>query len=446
MGRLFGTDGVRGTANQELSPELAYQLGRAGAYILTGGKKDGKIVIGRDTRISGQMLESALTAGICSVGCDVVLLDVIPTPGVAFLTNALQADAGVVISASHNPAPDNGIKFFSSLGYKLSDQLEERIEELIKKGLEGVPSPTGAGVGRIYFSDRIEEQYIEHIVSTSSVEFNGLKIVIDCANGAACRVSPEVFLRLGAEVITINDQPDGLNINVNCGSTHPEVLQGEVVRLGADLGIAHDGDADRVIAVDSKGKLVDGDKIMAICGFNLLKQGKLPGKMLVTTVMSNFGLDLAWNKAGGQLLKTQVGDRYVLEQMLQGGYILGGEQSGHVIFLEHNTTGDGVITAVQLVATCILESKSLAELTDLVPSLPQVLINVAVKDKKLINSDQLIKERIRQLENKLEGHGRILIRPSGTEPLVRVMVEGEEQQLIEEIAHELVELIRDRLA
>jgi phosphoglucosamine mutase len=278
------------------------------------------------------------------------------------------------------------------------------------------------------------------------VELTGMKIVIDCANGAAYRVSPEVFLRLGAEVITINDNPDGLNINVNCGSTHPEQLQQEVVRLGADLGIAHDGDADRVIAVDSKGRIVDGDKIMAICGFSLLKQGKLQDNMLVATVMSNFGLDLAWKQAGGKLTKTQVGDRYVLEEMLQGGYRLGGEQSGHVIFLDYNTTGDGVITALQLAATCKLEGKDLADLADLIPTLPQTLINVPVRDKKLIESDQVIGAKIKELESGLKGHGRILIRPSGTEPLVRVMVEGEDQQLIDEIAHELADLIRDRLA
>ncbi|HHV72461.1 MAG TPA: phosphoglucosamine mutase [Clostridia bacterium] len=445
MGRLFGTDGVRGVANKELSAELAYKLGRAGAYILTKGKIGGKILIGRDTRISGQMLEAALAAGICSVGCDAVLLDVVPTPGVAFLTKDLQADAGVVISASHNPAADNGIKFFSSSGYKLSDELEDQIEELINNGMDSIPSPVGAEVGRIYSLKEAEERYIKYIVSLSPVDFRGLKVVIDCANGAASRISPEVFRRLGADVITINNGPDGLNINVNCGSTHPEQLQREVIACGADLGIAHDGDADRVIAVDHRGRVVDGDKIMAICGFNLLKRNALPHNTLVTTVMSNFGLDLAWQEAGGRLLKTQVGDRYVLEEMLKGGYSLGGEQSGHIIFLNHSTTGDGIITAVQLLAACLAEGKPLADLADLIPTLPQTLINVQVKDKSLVDRDEVIQGRIKELEKNLHGHGRILIRPSGTEPVVRVMVEGEDQQIIEEIAKELADLIRDRL-
>lgn len=440
MKKLFGTDGVRGIANKELLPELALQLGKAGAYALTKEGCPSKIVIGKDTRISGDMLESALVAGICSLGVDVLLVGVISTPAIAYLTKKLQADAGIVISASHNPVEDNGIKFFGSDGFKLSDEKEMSIERLLDNSVD-YPQPVGGRVGRVYRIDNGEDFYVEHAKNTINCDLQGLKIVVDGANGAASELAPRIFRELGAEVITINCQPDGVNINAHCGSTHPEQLQKVVVEQQADLGLAHDGDADRVIAVDEKGNLVDGDYIMTVCGLHLWEKGKLANNTLVITVMTNLGLKLAYEKTGVQLIETQVGDRYVLEAMREKNAVLGGEQSGHIIFLQHNTTGDGIITALQLLSVVKERKQSLSQLAAQMKRLPQVLLNVRVKDKNKVMDIPQVQQAIQTVEAKLAGRGRVLIRPSGTEPLVRVMVEGEKQEELQELAESVVAVI-----
>ena len=443
MSRMFGTDGVRGVANTELTAELAYKLGRAGAYVLTEGAHKPKILVAKDTRISGDMLEAALVAGILSVGAEAIVLGVIPTPAVAHLTREYGADAGVVISASHNPVEYNGIKFFNNNGYKLSDQLEDEIQRVIESDFEGVPNPTGISLGREKIEISALDDYIEFAKNTISVDLKGMKIALDCANGAAYKAAVEAFRDLGAEVYVINDNPDGTNINEKCGSTHPEELMEYVVKKGCDVGFAFDGDADRCLAVDEKGNLINGDFILTLCAKYLKENNKLKDDTLVVTVMSNLGLDIACKNLGIKTLKTKVGDRYVLEEMVNNEYVLGGEQSGHIIFLNHNTTGDGLVTALQVSAIIKQSNESLSSLCSIMKELPQVLVNAKVpNDKKDIYlKDAEIIAEIERMEKLMDGKGRVLIRPSGTEPLVRVMLEGENQEEIDKLAHNLADMI-----
>jgi len=448
LGRLFGTDGVRGVANSELTADLAYKLGQAGAYVLTAETKHTpKILVGMDTRISGDMLEAALVAGLCSVGAEVICLGVVPTPAVAYLTRHYNADAGVEISASHNPFEFNGIKFFNGKGYKLSDALEEKIEAIILDNSEKLELPTGEKIGRKGYISTALDDYINFIKSTIPGNLEGLKIAIDCANGASYRVAPEALRQLGAEVYVINNEPDGININRNCGSTHIEALQKYVVEIGADAGLAFDGDADRVLAVDEQGKMVDGDQIMSIIGLELKRNGKLAKNTIVATVMSNLGFDIMAKREDINIVKTKVGDRYVLENMLENGYILGGEQSGHIIFLEHNTTGDGLLTGVQLLNVLKSSGEKLSKLASVMQVLPQVLKNAKVKNenKNKYLEDEVICKMCKELEEEFKGEGRVLIRPSGTEPLVRVMIEGKDQEYITKKAVEMVKIIEERL-
>jgi len=443
--KLFGTDGVRGLANGDLTPELAYKLGRAaGALLQIPGQKSA-IVVGRDTRLSGPMLEAALTAGICSAGVDVYLAGVIPTPAVAYLARTMDTCAGVVISASHNPAPDNGIKFFNHQGFKLADALEEQIEQLIAADLPDLPRPTGQDLGRVMPMPDAQERYIQFLKGLFEEPLTGLKIVVDCANGAAFEVAPRILRELGAQVISLYDLPDGLNINAGCGSTHPQALQEAVVKYGAHLGLAHDGDADRVLAVDEQGHLVDGDRILVICGLALQREEALGGKVVVT-VMSNLGLKQAFEAAEIEVLESTVGDRYVLEKMVESGAILGGEQSGHIIFLRHNTTGDGVLTALQLVQILRRSGQTLSQLAAQMQSFPQVLVNVQVKSKAGWELNQRIKEAIRQGEAELHGKGRLFVRASGTENLIRVMAEGPSQEELQRITEEVSRVVSAELA
>ncbi len=448
MGRLFGTDGVRGLANQELTCELAYKLGQAGAYVLTMAKHKPRILVGRDTRVSGDMLEAALLAGICSVGAEAVIVGIIPTPAIAYLTRHYGADAGVVISASHNSMEYNGIKYFDSRGYKLPDALEERIETIILDQAEEMPMPVGMHVGRRIRVRNAVKDYVSFLKKTMDTDLSGLRIVLDCANGAAYEAAPQVFESLGAEVYTIYNTPDGININDYCGSTYPEKLQSYVLEIGADVGLAFDGDADRLIAVDEHGNLVDGDQIMVICGLDMMKRGQLKQNTVVSTVMSNLGLDIALKQAGCKFEKTKVGDRYVLEKMLESGYNLGGEQSGHLIFLDYNTTGDGILTALQMLAVMKHSEKQLSELAGVMRKLPQVLVNANVSETKkhAYLQDPVIQQEISEIESMFEDEGRVLIRPSGTEPMIRVMIEGPDQRELEERAVRLAKLIESRLA
>lgn len=443
MGVLFGTDGVRGVANRELSPELAFKLGRAGAHILARGGSGARIVIGKDTRISGDMLEAALVAGICSAGVDVLKVGVMPTPAIAYLTRAMKAAAGVVISASHNPVEDNGIKFFGAGGYKLSDDTEAEIEALVIDDCAGVPRPAGGDVGRVLVVDDAEDRYVKFACSMLNNNLQGLKIVVDCANGAAYRVAPRIYREMGAEVTPIYNDPDGVNINSNCGSTHPEELMAAVIKAGADLGLAHDGDADRVLAVDAGGKLVDGDQIMVACAQHMKEKGTLARNTIVVTVMSNLGLHLALKESGIRVLQTKVGDRYVLEELQRGGARLGGEQSGHIIFLDHNTTGDGILTALQLLSVMKESGLSLKELAGRMERLPQLLENVPVSDKDLVMNSPILASAISEEEKTLNGRGRILVRPSGTEPLVRVMAEGKNMSQLKDIINRLANIIME---
>lgn len=449
MGRLFGTDGVRGIANKELTCELAFDLGRAGAYVLAETKQKPKILIGKDTRISCDMLEAALCAGLTSVGADVYLAGVVTTPAIAHLVKSHGFDAGVMISASHNPYEFNGIKFFNSQGFKLSDQIEEKIEDIIlNKKWDEVPHAQFDAIGRVNRVD-LKKDYQEYLKSTlNGASFKGVKIVIDCANGAACEVAPEVFEQLGAEVVAINNKPDGTNINKECGSTHLKALQQEVVKNKADFGIAYDGDADRTLFVDEEGNVVDGDKIMLLLAKDLKEKGKLKNDTLVVTVMSNMGLFVAAKELGINLEVTKVGDRYVLEKMLEGGYSIGGEQSGHIILLDYATTGDGILTSLQLTKLICQSGKKLSELAKIMKVYPQVLVNAKVENskKELYKEDKVIMDVIAALEKKFSGKGRVLIRPSGTEPLVRVMIEGEDYEEIKKDAHELAKLIESRLS
>lgn len=446
MARLFGTDGVRGIANEELTPLLAMQLGQAGAYVLTKEKEHKPtLMVGCDTRISGDMLANALMAGACSVGANCVYVGVLPTPAVAFLTQKYKVDAGVVISASHNPVEFNGIKFFDGNGYKLPDALEDEIEAMIRDNMAGVKFPTGSGVGKIKYRTDAKEEYINHAMNSVNVDLTGMKIVVDCAEGAAFYTSVETLKELGGTVVAIHNNPDGTNINANCGSTHMEELQARVVYEKADLGLAFDGDADRLLAVDEAGKKVDGDQIMAIIGNYMKERGKLAKDTIVATVMSNLGFFLMAEKYGIHMEQTKVGDRYVLERMKEIRANLGGEQSGHIIFLDENTTGDGLLSALHLLQVMVDTKKPLSELASIMEVLPQALVNAQVanhKKDKYLEYPQ-IAEAIAALEKKFAGEGRVLIRPSGTEPLVRVMIEGKDQQVIQEEAEKLAGLIQD---
>jgi len=446
MGRMFGTDGVRGVANTELTARIAYDLGRAGAYVLTEGAHKPKILVAKDTRISGDMLESALIAGILSVGAEAVVLGVVPTPAVAYLTRKYGADVGIMISASHNPVEYNGIKFFNDKGYKLSDELEDEIQSVIENDFQGVPNPIGTDLGRETFEISALDDYIEFAKNTIPYSLKGLKVALDCANGASYKSSVKAFRELGAEVFVINDNPDGTNINENCGSTHPEELMEYVVKKGCDLGFAFDGDADRCLAVDEKGNLINGDFILMLCAKYLKDIGKLKDNTLVVTVMSNLGLDIACKKEGINIIKTSVGDRYVLEEMVKDKYVLGGEQSGHVIFLDYNSTGDGLVTALQITGIVKKKETTLSELCSIMKELPQVLANATIpNDKKdLYLTDNDIQCEIKKIEETLNGVGRVLIRPSGTEPLVRVMLEGENQAELDKMAHNLANLIEKK--
>lgn len=446
MGRMFGTDGVRGVANLELTADMAYKLGRAGAYVLSEGARRPNIVVGMDTRISGDMLESALVAGICSVGAHAICVGIIPTPAVAYLTRYYNADAGVVISASHNPVEYNGIKFFNRDGYKLPDETEDRIEAYIKNNLDGIPSPTGEELGVREVKTSAVDDYVNFAYGIIKGDFKGLKIALDCAEGASYITSPKLFNMAGAEVHAIHTKPTGKNINKKCGSTHIEELQKFVVESGCDVGFAFDGDADRCLAVDEKGNIVNGDHIMAMCANELKRCGKLDGDTLVVTVMSNMGLEIACRKNGIKIAKTRVGDRYVLEEMLKCGYKIGGEQSGHIIFLDYNTTGDGLITAINLASILKNSGKKMSELSSIMRELPQVLVNVRVDNSKkdIYKTDSDIVSMTKEMEKKLEGRGRVLIRASGTEPLIRVMLEGEDQVEIMNMANELVKLISQK--
>lgn len=441
MARLFGTDGVRGIANKELTPELAFRLGKAGAYVLGKAQKRAKIIIGKDTRISGDMLEAALAAGICSMGADVLRVGVLPTPAIAYLTRSMEGSAGVVISASHNPFEDNGIKFFDKSGYKLPDELEDEIEKALSY-IDTVDMPAGSGVGRVIEVTDASSRYVNFLKNTA-VRLDGLKVVVDCANGAACQVGPRVLEELGARVIPLAARPDGLNINVDCGSTHPEFLAEEVLKEGADIGLAFDGDADRVIAVDEKGSIVDGDFIMLICALALKERDRLNRNTLVVTVMSNMGLHKALKDAGIGICQTKVGDRYVMEKLLETGAVLGGEQSGHIIFLEHSTTGDGLLSSLQLLSILQEKKAKLSELAAGMSRFPQVLINVRVKDKEKILTSSEVKEKVAEIEKHLGDEGRILVRPSGTESLIRVMLEGRLEDELQDLAGQVVELVKN---
>ncbi|WP_027714639.1 phosphoglucosamine mutase [Desulfuromonas sp. TF] len=438
--KLFGTDGVRGVANiYPMTTEMAMQLGRAVAYTFKGGNRRHRIVIGKDTRLSGYMIENALAAGICSMGVDVLLVGPLPTPGIAFITASMRADAGVVISASHNPYQDNGIKFFSADGFKLPDDLELKIEELIfSKKIDSL-RPIASEVGKAFRIDDARGRYVVFLKHSfpRDLDLKGLKIVLDCANGAAYKAAPAVLEELGAEIIPLGISPNGTNINAGCGSLHPEIMSEAVKEHRADLGIALDGDADRVIFVDEFGNEVDGDHIMAICATHLLQKKKLAKNTLVTTVMSNMGLDIAVRQAGGKVVKTAVGDRYVVEEMRRHGYTLGGEQSGHMIFLDHNTTGDGMISALQVLAIMRRTGKTLSELAKVMIALPQVLLNVRVAERKEISEVPEVQKVIAAAEQKLGDTGRVLIRYSGTEPLLRIMLEGQDKYQITEMANEI---------
>lgn len=448
MGKLFGTDGIRGVANTELTAELAFKTGQAGAYVLTKhSSRRPRILIGKDTRKSGDMLEAALTAGLCSMGAKVIPLGIIPTPAVAYLTRKYKADAGVVISASHNPCEYNGIKFFNGDGYKLSDGIENEIESYILGEKQLSSLPTHGKVGYVSANHNAVEDYVSFAISTVDCRLDGMKVAIDCANGAAYETAFKALNKLGANVEAIHNTPDGVNINEQCGSTHMKSLQAYVTSIGADIGIAFDGDADRMLAVDEKGNIIDGDQVMAVCADFMRRNGKLKQNTLVATVMSNLGLFIAGEQMGINIPRTKVGDRYVLEEMLAKGYNIGGEQSGHIIFLDYNTTGDGLVSALQFLSVLKKTGKKASEAASIVNIMPQVLKNATVKlenkDKYMSNSE--ISAACKALEEEFDGKGRVLIRPSGTEPLVRVMIEGDDINYITKKAEELAKMIEDIL-
>ena len=449
MGRLFGTDGVRGIANsKELDAKMAYDLGRAGSYVLSKENNHKSVIlVGKDTRASGDMLEAALIAGICSTGAKAVRLGVIPTPAVAYLARKMNADAGVVISASHNPFEFNGIKFFNNKGYKLSDDIEDEIESVIGSGMAGVPEPVAGDIGRVEEMDNAADEYVKFALTASTASLYGMKIALDTACGASSYTSPAAFEKLGAEVITIHNDPDGININYNCGSTHMESLSDFVKKNGCDIGLAFDGDADRMLAVDENGKVVDGDEIMAICALYLKEKGRLKKNAVVATVMSNLGLSIFGEENGINVPKTKVGDRYVLEEMLKEGYSIGGEQSGHIIMLDYNTTGDGLVSAIVLSSILKESGKKLSELAGVIKILPQSLFNAKLADKNkkdIWQTDEEISSIIEETKTALSGSGRVLIRPSGTEPLIRVMIEGSDQEMIDGYCRRIAELIESK--
>ena len=445
MSRLFGTDGIRGIANTEITAELAYQLGRAATFYFGKATKRPQIIIGRDTRLSGMMLESAMAAGICSAGGDALILGVAPTPAIAYLTQLLKAQAGVVISASHNPYPDNGIKFFSAEGYKLPDAVEDELEEILKNGVENLPNPVGGEVGAIIPIQEKVADYCDYLIGSTSVSLEGLKVVVDCANGAAYEVAPRVYQALGAEVVAMYTAPNGVNINENCGSTHMEALRREVVAQNADIGIAHDGDADRCLGVTETGEMIDGDRMMLICGLLLKAQGRLVKDTVVATVMSNIGFHQAAKEQGLNLEITGVGDRYVLERMTEKELSLGGEQSGHIIFGDLSTTGDGVLSGVQLLSALKNSGKKMSELSSVMTEFPQLLVNIRVKSKVGWEEDARIAQAIQNAEAELGNQGRILVRPSGTEPLLRVMAEGPTMEVLERLTQEIAEAVKSAL-
>ena len=443
MPRLFGTDGVRGKANAELTPELAYKLGRAATiYFGKESKNTPTVLIGRDTRVSGEMLEAALIAGICSAGGRAIAAGVIPTPAVAYLARKLETKAGIVISASHNPFYDNGIKFFGGDGYKLPDTVEDEIETIVHaiENDDDFPRPTDGKLCHVEYRHNLLEDYVNFVLHTTDQHLDGMKIVLDCANGAAYEAMPEILKRLGAQVIAFGTNPNGININDNCGSTHIENLRQVVVDNQADIGIAHDGDADRCLCVDDEGHIIDGDHILVICATEMMKSNKLPQNTVVTTVMANIGFRQAIQNLGGKFEVTKVGDRYVLENMLKNGYTLGGEQSGHIIFTEHSTTGDGLITALQVLSAIKRTGKKASDLNKLMTTYPQVLLNIRVKDKTAYEQEA-VQEAIKKAEAELGDSGRILVRASGTEPLIRVMAEGPNQEQLETICRHIVSVI-----
>lgn len=444
MRKLFGTDGVRGTANTELSPLLALKLGSASALVLRRKHKGAKMLIGRDPRISGDILESAMSAGICSMGVDVYLTGVIPTPAVSYLTKQINADAGVVISASHNPMKDNGIKFFGSDGYKLPDKIELEIEQNLEN-FDDFHRPRGAEVGRMYHSHDLGFRYLDHICESVPLDLTGVKVILDCSNGALSELAPILFSRLGAEIILTNCEPDGININENCGSLYPKALQNAVTANSAHIGIAFDGDGDRAILVDEKGRMVDGDHVMAICSIHLAARGLLPGNSVVATVMSNIGLEASLKEKGISLVRTKVGDRYVSDEMRKSGYIVGGEKSGHLIFSNYSATGDGLITSLQVLKTMLESSKPLSELADQMKEYPQLLINIPVKSKTNWESNPAISEIINQGVAQLADRGRVFVRASGTERLIRVMAEGPDLDELEKITSMISSIVKQEL-
>ena len=443
MARLFGTDGVRGIANVELTPELAFKLGRAAASYFGRETRNPKIIIGRDTRLSGTMLEAALAAGICSAGGNAHLLGVIPTPAVSYLTSKLHANAGAVISASHNPFEDNGIKFFSQTGHKLPDAVEDEIEAMVAAEHDSSKNPSGSSVGRVINEEAMDKLYIDHIISTAPTKLNGLKVVMDCSNGANSLIAPVILRTLGAHVITIFNQPNGININNGCGSTHLEALQAKVLEEGADVGIANDGDADRCLCVDEKGNVITGDHILYIYGCYMKERGKLLMNTVVTTVMSNFGLYKAFDELGIDYAKTAVGDKYVYEYMMKNGCRIGGEQSGHIIFSKYASTGDGILTSLKIMEVMMARKKKLSELSEGFTVYPQVLTNVRVTDKKAAQDDADVQAAVKKVTEELGDTGRILVRESGTEPVVRVMVEAESEEICKKYVDMVVNVIKE---
>ncbi|UQD50794.1 phosphoglucosamine mutase [Bacillus methanolicus] len=445
MGKYFGTDGVRGVANSELTPELAFKLGRFGGYVLTKDRDRPKVLIGRDTRISGHMLEGALVAGLLSIGAEVMRIGVISTPGVAYLTKALGAQAGVMISASHNPVADNGIKFFGPDGFKLSDEQEHEIEKLLDLEEDNLPRPIGADLGQVndYFEGG--QKYLQYLKQTVDEDFSGIHIALDCAHGATSSLATHLFADLEADLSTMGASPNGLNINDGVGSTHPEALAAFVKEKGADVGLAFDGDGDRLIAIDENGNIVDGDQIMYICGKYMKEQGRLKHSTVVSTVMSNLGFYKALETHGIESVQTAVGDRYVVEEMKKNGYNLGGEQSGHIIFLDYNTTGDGLLTGLQLVNIMKLTQKPLSELAGEMKKFPQMLVNVRVTDKHHVTNNEKVKKVIEQVESEMKGNGRILVRPSGTEPLVRIMAEAPTEELCQEYVNRIAAVVKEEM-
>jgi len=445
MGKYFGTDGVRGVANKELTPELAYKIGRCGGYVLTKNNVKPKIIVGRDTRVSGHMLEGALVAGLLSIGAEVMRLGVISTPGVAYLTKALGAQAGVMISASHNPVADNGIKFFGPDGFKLLDEQEDEIEELMDAEVDRLPRPTGNDLCQV--SDYFEggQKYLQFLKNTIDEDFSGLLVALDCAHGATSSLAPYLFADLEADIVTMGTNPNGFNINDGVGSTHPEALAALVKEKGADIGLSFDGDGDRLIAIDENGEIVDGDQIMYICAKYLNEKGRLKQNTIVSTVMSNLGFYKAVETNGMKSAVTGVGDRYVMEEMRKNGFNLGGEQSGHIIFLDHITTGDGMLSAIQLVSIVKETGKTLSQLAGEMKKYPQLLINVRVTDKNEALNNERIKAIISEVEEEMNGNGRILVRPSGTEPLIRVMAEAPSEAECKQYVERIVAVVREEV-